>query len=371
MAALGAPALVAQSQTGPGARLLWATTDQIVQFVDPQSIAITDPCVIWIVDRRAGLQRFGCDGRYLGATGRPGAGPGEWRRLWSITAFGGDTAALFDSNLERLTLYRADGSYARSIALLVSDQSQGRIQSLTREGDSYLIWTDNYPAGEVRANESRSFVWRANPGATVNDSVLSFSGPESIIQRQNRLSSRTDAPFRRRPFVVLGDSTIVVGNNGSDSLHVYTHQGRQVAAFRVPLPLRRVTRADRRAFEDSTRASFAAEVEAQHYGPELRRIFADRVEALLPTIAYPVTWQRYDQLLSAGDGTFWLLLPGAGVSYTREWWRVDDCGRVVQKLVVPHRGAVRAAEFRGDRLFAIERNATDDTSRLAAYGLPR
>src|SRR5688572_3370933 len=57
------------------------------------------------------------NGHFLRLLGRRGDGPGEFRRLESITVGSGDTLATFDPSLRRLSFWHPDAGFLRTVSL--------------------------------------------------------------------------------------------------------------------------------------------------------------------------------------------------------------------------------------------------------------
>ncbi len=356
----------AQAQAAAATTEVWRSDTAI--FATPRAVVVTRDCVVFVADPRSGLYRFDCHGRFLGATGRAGRGPGEWQRPWLVSPAAADTVALFDPNLQRLTYYTSGGQFVRLRPLAITEQSQGRVMAVSASADgSVLAWTDNYPSGDFRPDEQESYVWSVDPNGVTKDTILHFAGPQSIVNREGRRISRIDAPFRRRPWVLLTSDGLVVGNSKADSFVIYGQNGVRRASFTVPLPTALgVTEADRRQYRDSVRASYFGELERMRYGPELRGEFTEGFDRLMKLVRYPSSWQHYDLALAGDDDTIWLVLPSRG-QYPRTWMRVDVTGRVLGRVRVPHRGSVAAAAAAGAFLYVIEVAGGDQTASLAAY----
>ncbi|MCL4864355.1 MAG: 6-bladed beta-propeller [Gemmatimonadales bacterium] len=60
------------------------------------------------------LRWFDAEGRYLHHVGRKGEGPGEFRGVMHLIAWPGDTIAVLDPGLLRLSLFDLDGEFVRS-----------------------------------------------------------------------------------------------------------------------------------------------------------------------------------------------------------------------------------------------------------------
>jgi hypothetical protein len=279
-----------------------------------------------------------------------------------------DTVTVFDRRLLRLSLYSADGTFRRSTPMQVLDNIHGRFKGIARQQNGWLVWTDNYPAGGPRPNEQSSFVWLIGTNGIPRDTVVKLPGPESIMLRETGTSSRIDAPFQRRRFVLFAGDSILIGNNGTDQLTIYGGSGRVIGTRRIPLAAKRVTAADRMAYQADRRKRWNDEVEQQNYGPEMRRVFAERFDQIMELVRYPSTWHRYEFMLRDGEGDLWFLLP-ADRPVARTWVEVSASGRIRRRIIVPHKATVLNAVIVGNMMYAGEWDEDEQKGRVAAYFL--
>ncbi len=348
---------------------LWSVDSLSMPLYQVHSLLIVQDTILWLTDGGTGIHRLTTNGRYLGSVGRDGEGPGEFRWPWYIFAAGGSKVGVFDRRLLRVNSYDAGGAYLSTSPLQMVEDVRGRLQTVGASGGSLLVWTDNFPGGEPRDNEQMSYVWSVDASGLPRDPILSFPGPESIILREDGLSSRIDAPFQRRPHVVFLSDAILVGNSGSDSLLVYDRGGRLTGRITLPIQPRPVTGADRQAYRDHQRRKYFDELEQHHYGPELRHTFTARFDRLIDLARYPTQWERYDLLVPGEDGDLWLLLPRTGAGWERVWLEVDKRGKLKRRITILHRSEVICAVVKGDRLYAGEWSEEDYRGRVAAYSL--
>ena len=345
---------------------VWSRDSLVQPLYQVQSLGLVQDSILWVSDGGTGIHRLTTTGGYLGAVGREGEGPGEYRWPWLIQVLD-DTIAVFDRRLLRLSLFSADGRFQRSTPMQVLDNIHGRFRGIARHPNGWLAWTDNYPAGSPRPNEQSSFVWLIGANGTPRDTLVKLPGPESVMLRETGTSSRIDAPFQRRPFVLFGGESIIIGNNGTDQLTTYNTSGQVISTRRIPLTAKRVTAADRTTYHNFRLKRWNDEVEQQNYGPEMRRVFAERFDQIMELVRYPSTWHRYELMLRDTEGDLWFLLPSH--ERARTWVELSASGRIKRRIKVPHKGTVLNAVIAGNMMYAGEWDEDEAKGRVAAYSV--
>ena len=349
----------------------WVLTSDSVDIGLARSIAITSDCRLWLAG--GGPFRGSCSGAAPEQIGREGAGPGEFRHAWSVSVIRGDTVAVWDRLLGRVTILSGTGDYVRQRPLALTDNGGGRLHGLAAPLGSagpLLVWANRYPRGDSRPEAQRAFVWRADTTGLRRDSLVFMEGPQSIVAAYSFGVSRLDAPFQRRPFVLfLPSGGFIVANSGRSSLDMYDAGGARIGAIELELPApRQATDRDRRAYRDSIIESTEREMTQLEYGPALRDRFRAELQNVLRNVSFPATLPWYEQMVLGDDGaTLWVLLPSTGRSYTRSWRILGLAdGRVRRDVTVPHSANVIAGAVRDEALYTIEWTR-EGTPRIARY----
>ncbi len=125
--ALAAPALNAQ----PAAAIItWRATEQwrvdgaeqgASGFADLRDLVVHPNGSLWTLDfKEQSIRRYDASGRFIGTTGRPGAGPGEMRDANGMLVHADGTVWINDPQNGRLTVYDADGQFARQHTMSIS-----------------------------------------------------------------------------------------------------------------------------------------------------------------------------------------------------------------------------------------------------------
>lgn len=361
----------ASAQSVVQARALWHVDSLISPLYQVRSVILVQDSVLWITDGGTGVHRLSTTGQYLGPVGREGAGPGEHRWPWLLFPVASQRVGLFDRRLLRINYYGADGRYLSSSPLQVVEGVSGRLSGIGYIDASMRVWTDNYPSADARANEQRSYVWDVGVNGFPNDTIIRFAGPESIVLRGDGTSSRIDAPFQRRPFVIFSGTRILVGNSGTDTVLAYDGRGSPVArqGTKVPIVPKRVSASARQVYVERQRKKYFDELERQHYGPELRQSFATRFDLLMGMVKYPATWERYDLMIQDNEGNLWFLLPSFESNWRRTWFEVSPAGHLLRRVSVPHAADVMCAVIDHGVLYAGEWNEEELRGGVGAYAL--
>lgn len=155
-------------------------------------------------------------GRFVRFLGRRGEGPGEMRRLESMTVGAGDTVTTFDPALRRLSFWNPESGFARSVNLA----DGGSLESFPADA---LPWRDSLivvlqlatTPQESVAQNSGPRRWPMRAHLTLRDisgriirTSPTFNGMYSGLDERGDFR----LPFSNRPFVALGRDRVYVGS---------------------------------------------------------------------------------------------------------------------------------------------------------------
>jgi hypothetical protein len=304
---------------------------------------------------------------------RYGQGPGEFREPWSLSLIRGDTIAVWDKTLNRLTFLSPSGAFISQRPLVFGQATEGRVRAVAVQGPlggRVMAWAIRHPGTSRLADAQRAFVWRTDTAGLPRDSVVSMDGPQSIVATFRFGATRLDAPLQRRPFVLFRpDGSFIVANNDHQRIELFDTAGRRVKTVTLQLPpAPRVTSKDRAAYRDSTLASVEREMAGLQYGQALRERFRTAIKRVVDQAQYPSTRPFYEQIIRGDDQSeLWVLLPASGSSYHRRWRVVDSTnGALRREIEIPHRANVVAATVREGALYSVEWTR-DGIPRVAMY----
>lgn len=190
---------------------------------------LSDGGVVVADDGDDEIRVFSPEGDHLRTLGRPGDGPGEFRRLRQVMALPGDSILAYDYWQSRATLFAPDGSVARVVTMeeayrprplypVASGGYVGESSDFTGFGDE--LGLHRMPSPVVRF---------ADDGAVV-DTLSTLAGYESVV------FSRGDAVAlwgKEGHLHVRGD-TVYLGTADSLAYEVRSEDGRLLRRVRVP-----------------------------------------------------------------------------------------------------------------------------------------
>jgi hypothetical protein len=328
-------------------------------------------CTVWFADPRTGVWRVPCNtGGVPTQVAKVGTDSGDFSAPWVMKAFRADTVALWDYVQQRMTLFAGDTSH--SLPVSIPEAQFGRVFdfSLPLADSSMRFWTIVYPATADNLAQ-RSYVVTARD-SVARDTIAAFAGVQSVFyQSGDGVYGRFDTPLQRRPFVsFFRNGGFVAGRNDDPAIGVYDSTGMLVRSVNLPLPPpATVTRADRDAYADSVKRTVERGLASQQADDSVRVRFRTEIDRMLKDdVTFPATRPRFDMLLlDEKEETVWVLMPGAGKSYTRTWYicaltEMSFC----RTQLVPHQGAVVAVAIVGSAMYAIEQSA-DGVPRIAKY----
>jgi hypothetical protein len=299
--------------------------------------------------------------------GRRGEGPGEIRRLESITVKPGDTLATFDPGVRRLSFWRPDSGFLRSVNLA----DGGSLESWPADAwpwhDSLIVVfqqaitpQDSVPPGAgVRRWPMRAHLTLRDSTGTVLHTSPSFNAMYTgLLPRGD-----TRLPFSNRPFVALTSDRIYFGSGDSFELSYLDQDFRTMGIVRWTARQERLTSSE----VDSVRAdaiatlsrrplppnpfatNFASEILPQHR-PSIGRVFVDRERHI---------WIERFEATRLGLAA---QKPG------NQWSILRDDGLPIAILRLPSQ--TRLEDVRGDEVVVVRRDSLDVQS-IAVYRLRR
>ncbi|HSR41314.1 MAG TPA: hypothetical protein VLL48_04060 [Longimicrobiales bacterium] len=247
----------------------------------------------------------------LWTAGREGDGPGEFRSVDRVHRYRGDSLAVFDGRLQRLTIIDADGDVGRTIGLgrasgaasidAGPSGAEGPPVRLFAVGafpdGSFLVRRGELsvgPGDTTAVRRDRFTYGRMDPEGRPLGDVVSLPDDEQFVWAEGGSRSARPRAFGRTTAVAVGGENTFVADNTAFRVVVLDARGDTVRVLSTPRDPRPVREADRERWR-------AAELEALGEGL-MRRIAEQAVEAM----AFPETMPHHGALVLGTDGRVWL-----------------------------------------------------------------
>jgi hypothetical protein len=270
------------------------------------------------------LRFFDARGRHLRTVGRRGSAPGEFESLGWLRHHGGDTVAVYDSRLQRVSLLTPSGALVRTQSVAPGGrEGLARAVGLFPDGSALVTLAPFLSA----ADESTGVVRRPSPLLRVSvagavDSVGSSPGDELYLLRQSTGLSVTPLPFGRSVRTAVLADHFVTGDGATWELRVHAASGGVVRIIRRPGAAPPVRPEDIEAF---VRASVGR---VREPGAQAS------LERFWQTVPYPSTMPAFGALLPAADGSLWVEAPRpAGAPAV--WSAISLDGRWLGRVELP------------------------------------
>ena len=205
-------------------------------------IGVTD--ALQLDDRRvaiaargtAEVRLYDSSGKFLGAFGRQGDGPGEFHNVSRIWPLSRDTIAVADYRPWRLQVFTTDGQFHRAIVPEPRDVRTPRVAEVLRQG----LLIRGYPCCLLREpgfHEQHLPLTRHDATGAFIDTLGQFPfGEWGQLETGVQQNSWVLPLFESLTSVTAFDRTIVVGVQSRDELLYFGHDGRlrQIVRWRLP-----------------------------------------------------------------------------------------------------------------------------------------
>jgi hypothetical protein len=297
---------------------------------------------------------YDAQGRFVRFHGRRGEGPGEIRRLESVTVKPGDTLATFDPGLRRLSFWLPDSGFYRSMNL-ADDGSLDSFPIDAAPWNSHVIvmQLSATPQGDVPSGSGvrrwptrMQLMLRDSGGAIVHRSPV-FDGMYS------GLSENADIrlPFSNRPFVALAPDRLYFGSGDVFTLTWLDASLRVAGIIRWPAKQERLTSGE----VDSVRAEAIATLSRRPLPPNpfVMHFAPDILPEVRPAIG---------RVFVDREGRIWIerfeaMRMGAVQKPGNQWTILRDDGLPIAILQLPSQ--TRLEDVRGDEVVVVRRDSLD------------
>jgi hypothetical protein len=293
------------------------------------------------------IKVFGSDGELTQTIGRPGEGPGEFRRMSYFGRLPGDSLAVWDLGQARLTVFSPDGTRSRETRIGATPESpRSSVAGVFGDGTllsrGFVNLGDRVPDGLER-HETEVFHLAAD--GTLLDSIGNVIGGESFFRAVEGGFSFYTPPFGRTTEMIAAGSRLYIADSERPEIRVLTPDGMPVRIVRWAQRPRTISDADIERARDNALESASDD---QH--PGIERMFAD--------IPMPESMPAFSRVRVDRDGGLWVQL------YRTQWdegmstWLVfDDEGGLRASIDLPPE--FTPTDIGRDWVLGIERNVLD------------
>ena len=266
------------------------------------------------------IRLYSESGQHLRTTGRVGEGPGEFSQVARLFRAGGDTIAIWDRSLRRLTLLDSELNAERSFSVHQRIEPRGRLPGGAFIGTITAIPRDLSfdPDGQLIR---RPVVLVAFDEAGTVDSIAQLPGHESWVW--GRGSSMGHSAYRSTSLAVIG-ARLAVGSQDSTVYTILEPTGEATEHIRTITAPLAVTSAMRDEYAELLATA----------GPTQEA--ADRMRTNELSREWPPTLPAYGTFYADIDGGLWVQDPfRVGVHPTR-WTRYEN-GTAEAQVTLPPR----------------------------------
>jgi len=287
---------------------------------------VTD--AVWLSDGRlvvandgtSEIRLYSARGEYQAAAGRNGEGPGEFRRIRTMSRMRGDSVAVYDVLLNRLTILGPDGSVGRVISLR---ETFRRARHLRAFDDSTFLGLASYTPSNHLLGEYRipySLI-QLGPEGAVLDTIATIDGLAGFR------TPRADGPlpFPKNGHLATLGREIVIGDADSLAYERFSGPGIRSQTVSVPGYDLALTSEQR----DSTEQVWLHRSDGRPHPPD--------IVDLLERLPFPTHKPGYTRLLLDGGGYVWAAryYRGMYAGQTVEWEIFAPSGEWLGRIATP------------------------------------
>jgi hypothetical protein len=267
------------------------------------------------------------DGDFIRSVGGRGSGPGEFQVVGRLSRGPGDSVAVVDPVLSRLTLFSSEGELGRTIPIDLFDGGFPSLRGFLSDMlVVYQVTRSDRSGGESRALRDEGVVVVKPMHLRGGEEVV---GAFPAVERFNQVL-RDGAvvwrimPFTRNLHTAVAPGRVWIGQSDRYEVRGFGEQGRLELMVRLNRPLAPVTSEYRRRYFDHAIERAPSESEREN------------LRAVQSIMTFPPALPAYSDILADTSGHLWVqeyALPWSGGS--RVWRAYDPNGRAVSLVRMP------------------------------------
>jgi hypothetical protein len=304
------------------------------------------------------IRFFDAAGVFLSASGRRGAGPGEYRSVSQLVVTAGDTLHVFDDGLKRISVLDGVGRLVRTVRVGPPEGFYSPVLAGVFDDGSYVIQArpvffmiENY-AG-IPADTTIYFRYGAD--GVMRDTLLRSPSREYFFLSTPTMGRIDAMPFGTTTVHAYGAGRLALGHTGRYQVGFVQHDARVhriVRAAREPVP---VTPADIQRYRDDQLSRPSREPQPQR-------------AALLDRLPHGPLAPYFRDLRIDEDGNLWVEDFRHPLDREPVWTIYDADGRAVGRVATPPGLDIRW--IGSDRIIGIWRDDFD-VEHVRVYGIAK
>lgn len=209
------------------------------------------------------IRVFGPDAAHLASMGRPGDGPGEFRRLTSLAAWPGDSIVAWDPRHQRISVFHSGGRFGRTVQVPHFNDSFG-LEFLGVTPDHRFFFRAGFPQrgdapyrGMFRPDQTYALV---TSEGVVSADLGAHPGAEGFLAAGGGFESFYGHPHAKSTLATVWGDRLLITPNDAFELRAFTSDGMPDVVIRLDREPMRPTRDDMlRWFEEFTADDAPAE----------------------------------------------------------------------------------------------------------------
>lgn len=270
------------------------------------------------------LRYYDPSGAYMTSAGRRGGGPGEFGGLSWLGASAGDSVLAYDWPNRRISVFDADGRFARGFVLRdLSHAPPGHVHPAVLGAGLLLIGTQRFfREGPLTTGVYHDTIFHLvfDGEGVLADTAGRHAGAEFFVAALGEHIDLMPLPFGRSTHTAPWRDGFFFGTGASYEVAYYSLSGNLLRSVRKTHTATQVTPAHIRSY---------VEAQLEEIDDQEERRFIESVFAEMP---FPETMPAYQDVLVDADGNLWVQeyrKPGA----SRPSWTVFDSDGVMLGVV--------------------------------------
>ncbi|HEX9728274.1 MAG TPA: 6-bladed beta-propeller [Gemmatimonadales bacterium] len=293
-------------------------------FRASHSLRLTDGRIVVANGGTNQVRFYEHDGTFVGAVGREGEGPGEFRGLEHVFPYRGDSILVSDFRLARLSVFDSDGRFGRSVTTQTT-QAAPFVRVVGVFEDYTLLGTGGIDVGNAPPSGLRRYpirLYHLDSAAVPLDSLGAFPSTEMFFLAFGGGISTRQPLFGKASRWFAGGNQFYVATNDTYEIRRYGLDGTVHGIVRLDREPRPVTDGDVQRELDRRLAAAGTQDRAE-------------VERTFRTIPRPETMPAYGRVLL--DDSLHLWVGDYPLQTDSLWfWRVfDPSGTYLGRVVMP------------------------------------